>query len=410
MNRLDPALCRRWRFECNTRFLLKIGVDATSWQNNRGYGRHERALLRALLELDTENRYTFFMDSQGLMDQVPARAEVRMIATSAATATAAAVNNNRSPADMWMIGRAMSKADLDLLLFPTIYSFVPTWTRAKKIVVVHDTIAETFPELTLPNRKARLFWQIKVGLGRAQADGLVTVSEYSRRKIVERFGLRPEQVYVVGEAGDPVFRRIPDARFTPALQTAGVRPDRRMVVYVGGFSPHKNLESLLDAFARISRRDAFADALLVMVGEYKKEVFHSYYGTLAAQVDRLGIQDRVVFTGYLPDEELAVLLNLASVVALPSLMEGFGLPAVEAAACGCPVAATTESPLPDLLAGGGIFFDPRSGGLEPALEAILGSVETRRRMGEAAAAAAARLTWEAAAQQMLDVIRKVASA
>jgi glycosyltransferase involved in cell wall biosynthesis len=382
---------------------MKIGVDATSWQNNRGYGRHERALLRALLALDRENRYTFFMDSKELSEQVPAGAEVRMIASSAATATAAAANGSRSLGDMWM-------TDLDVLLFPTIYSFVPTLTRAKRIVVVHDTIAETFPELTLPNRKSRLFWQAKVGLGRAQADALVTVSEYSRRKIVERFGMRPEQVFVVGEAGDAVFRRIPDARLTPALEKAGVRPDRRLVVYVGGFSPHKNLEALVEAFARIAARDAFSDAMLVMVGEYKEEVFHSYHGTIAARVEQLGIRDRVVFTGYLSDDDLAVLLNLSAVLALPSLMEGFGLPAVEAAACGCPVAATTESPLPELLAGGGIFFDPRGQGLEPALEELLGSEELRRSMGDSAAAAAGRLTWEAAAHQMLDVIRKVSPA
>lgn len=389
---------------------MRIGVDATSWQNNRGYGRHERALLRALLALDRTNHYTFFMDSRELLEQVPAGAEVRMLASSAATSTAAAANGSRSLGDMWMTGRAMSKADLDVLLFPTIYSFVPTITRAKRIVVVHDTIAETFPELTLPNRKSRLFWQAKVGLGRAQADALVTVSEYSRRKIVERFGMRPEQVFVVGEAGDAVFRRIAGARLTPALEAVGVRPGRRMVVYVGGFSPHKNLEALVDAFARIAGRDAFADTLLVMVGEYKKEVFHSYHGTIAARVEELGIRDRVIFTGYLSDEDLAVLLNLSAVLALPSLMEGFGLPAVEAAACGCPVAATTESPLPELLPDGGIFFDPRGGGLEPALEELLGSEERRRRMGDAAAAAAGRLTWEAAAHQMLDVIRKVSPA
>ncbi|MEO8367671.1 MAG: glycosyltransferase family 1 protein [Candidatus Solibacter sp.] len=389
---------------------MKIGVDATSWQNNRGYGRHERALLRALLALDRTNSYTFFMDSKELLEQVPSGAEVRMLASSAATATAAAANGSRSLGDMWMTGRAMSKADLDVLLFPTIYSFVPTLTRAKRIVVVHDTIAETFPELTLPNRKSRLFWQAKVGLGRAQADALVTVSEYSRRKIVEHFGMRPEQVFVVGEAGDAVFRRIPDARLTPALEAAGVRPGSRLVVYVGGFSPHKNLETLVEAFARIAGRDEFADAQLVMVGEYRKEVFHSYHGTIAARVEQLGIGGRVLFTGYLSDENLAVLLNLSAVLALPSLMEGFGLPAVEAAACGCPVAGTTESPLPELLADGGIFFDPRGAGLEAALQQLLGSEALRRRMGDAAAAAAGRLTWEAAAHQMLDVIYKVAAA
>jgi glycosyltransferase involved in cell wall biosynthesis len=382
---------------------MKIGVDATSWQNNRGYGRHERALLRALLALDRENRYTFFMDSRGLMEQVPAEAEVRMIAARAGTATAASANGNRSPGDMWMTTRAMSDADVDVLLFPTIYTFVPTFTRAKKIVVIHDTIAETFPELTLPHWKSRLFWRAKVGLGRAQADVIVTVSEYSRRKIVERFRIPPEKLLVVGEAADPVFRRIPGAQLTPALEVAGIRPGERLVVYVGGFSPHKNLLALLEAFARVAKR--FGDATLVMVGEYKKEVFHSYYGTIAARIEELGIRDRVVFTGYLADDDLAVLLNRSAVLVLPSLMEGFGLPAVEAAACGCPVAATTESPLPDLLAGGGIFFDPLGNGIEAALMEMLGSEEARRRMGDAAAHAAGRLTWDAAARQMLQVIR-----
>ena len=383
---------------------MNIAVDATSWQNNRGYGRHARALLRALLSLDSENHYTFFMDSRELLDLVPPEAEVRLLSSSAPTATAASANSNRSLRDMWSTARAMSSLAFQVLLFPTIYSFVPTLTRAKKIVVIHDTIAETYPHLTLPSRKARLFWQAKVGLGRAQADALVTVSEYSRRSIVDRFGVAPERVFVVGEASDPVFRQVPDPRPTPALAAAGIKPGGRMIVYVGGFSPHKNLEALVTAFARITRREAFAETRLVLVGEYQKEVFHSYFGAIAALVKQLQIGDRVVFTGYLADADLAVLLNLATVLALPSLMEGFGLPAVEAAACGCPVVATTESPLPELLAGGGIFINPRSEALEPALESILGSEALRNQMGLAAMAAAGRLTWEAAARQMLGVI------
>jgi len=385
---------------------MKIGVDATAWQNNRGYGRHERALLRALVALDRDNRYTLFMDSKELLELVPPQAEVCLLPSSAATATAASANGSRSLHDMWLTGRAMSSSDFQVLLFPTIYSFVPTITRARKIVMVHDTIAETYPQLTLPNRKSRLFWQAKVRLGLAQADALVTVSEYSRQSIVKTFGTAAERVFVVGEAGDPVFRRIPGARLSPALEAAGVQPGKRMVVYVGGFSPHKNLQALVEAFARIAGREPFADTLLVLVGEYKKEIFHSYFGTVSARVAELGIKDRVVFTGYLSDEDLAVLLNLSAVLVLPSLMEGFGLPAVEAAACGCPVIATSESPLPELLAGGGIFFDPRGNGLEPALENMLGSAAKRAEMAGAALAAAGRLTWEAAARQMLEVIRQ----
>lgn len=382
-------------------------MDATAWQNNRGYGRHARALLRALVALDRDNRYTFIMDSDELSDLVPPEAEIRLVANSMGTASAAAANGSRSLGDMWRTSRALSSGDFQVLLYPTIYSFVPAFTRAKKIVVVHDTIAETYPELTLPQRKSRLFWQAKVRAGRTQADALVTVSEYSRRAIVKRFGIVPERIFVVGEASDPVFREIPSPRLTPALAAAGIRPACRTIVYVGGFSPHKNLEELVDAFAAIVRQQGFADAMLVMVGEHKKEVFHSYFGVISTRVKELGIADRVIFPGYLADEDLAVLLNMAGTLALPSLMEGFGLPAIEAAACGCPVVATTESPLPDLLAGGGIFVAPRSGSLANALQSMLASETMRRQLGAAAAAAARRLTWDAAARQMLDVIHQV---
>lgn len=388
---------------------MRIGVDATCWQNNRGYGRHARALLRSLIPLDAQNQYTLFMDSTEMVESLPRNAGIRLLGPSVPTTVAASANGNRSIMDMCRTSRAMSVRSLDILLFPTIYSFVPTLTPAKKIVVIHDVIAETFPQMTLPRKTAQLLWRAKVALGRAQADAIVTVSEYSRRSIVNRFGLHPDSVFVVGEASDPVFRPLDNPQLTPSLMAAGVRTGRSMIVYVGGFSPHKNLLSLVHAFARVCARDKFSNAMLVMVGEHKKEVFHSYFGMISAEVERLGLTDRVIFPGYLSDEDLVVLLNLATVLALPSLMEGFGLPAVEAAACGCPVVATMESPLPDLLAGGGIFIDPYNDRLDIALETILGSEALRSRMRLAAIEAARKLTWNAAASRMMDVIHTVSA-
>jgi glycosyltransferase involved in cell wall biosynthesis len=144
-----------------------------------------------------------------------------------------------------------------------------------------------------------------------------------------------------------------------------------------------------------------------MVGEYKKEIFHSYYGILKTRATELGIADRVIFTGYLTDDDLVVLLNIATVLVLPSLIEGFGLPAVEAAACGCPVIATTASPLSDLLGSGGVYVEPtKREDLKLALERILGSEELRQQMRAAGLAAARQLTWEGAARQMIDIFKQ----
>ncbi|MEK7833651.1 MAG: glycosyltransferase family 1 protein [Acidobacteriota bacterium] len=387
---------------------MRIGVDATSRQNNRGYGRHARALLNALIPLDYGNRYTLFVDSVDAGDKMPPEAEVRLVSTDAPTAVATAANGHRSAMDMLRMSRAMSDSSFDLLLFPTVYSYVPVISRAKKIVMIHDVIAETYPQLTLPSFTARMFWKSKVALGRWQADAIVTVSDYSRKGILEHFKTSPDRVFVVGEASDPVFRVLPAPRPTTRLLDLGINGTGRTVVYVGGFSPHKNLESLVAAFAKVVEHPSFSDAKLVMVGEYEKEVFHSCYAGIKRQTAELGIASRVVFTGYLPDEELVALLNFASVLALPSLIEGFGLPAIEAAACGCPVIATTASPLPGLLGEGGIFINPASQEeLDAALTRVLESENLRQQMRTAGLAAAAELTWEAAARQMIGLIRQV---
>jgi glycosyltransferase involved in cell wall biosynthesis len=387
---------------------MNIGVDATCWQNNRGYGRHARALLRALAQIAPENHYTFLMDATENLDTIPPRVQVQRVRASAPTAVAASAQGHRSLADMWRMSRALSASHFDVVLFPTIYSFVPVFSRAKKIVMIHDVIADKFPELTLPNRTARLFWDIKVALGRWQADALVTVSEYSRRAIIEHFGIAPDRVAVVGEAGDPVFRVLDNPQYTSRLTALGIAADQTLVIYVGGFAPHKNLQTLVAAFAQIAARAEFQNARLVMVGENQNEVFHSYFATIKNQVDALGIADRVIFTGYLPDDELVVLLNRAHALALPSLMEGFGLPALEAAACGCPVIATTASPLPELLGEGGVYVAPSDApGWRDALARALQSRELRAQMRVAGLAAAQRLTWDAAAHQLRAIINRL---
>jgi len=389
---------------------MRIAVDATCWHNRRGYGRHARALLRALVSLDSANRYTLFTDSADATEPWPEQAEVRILQASIPAVQAASADGRRSIPDMWRMSRALSAPGFDLVLFPTIYTYVPVFGGARALVMVHDVIAETFPQLTVPRRAARLAWNLKSALGRWQADALITVSDYSRDQIVDRFRMDRSRVFVVGEAADPVFRKLDAAAPGPGLLRAGIDGAHRMIAYVGGFSPHKNLEALVRAFARLAPRSEFSDVRLVMVGDISGDAFHTYFGTIAAQVAQLGLDERVVFTGYLSDEDVVVLLNLASVLVLPSLMEGFGLPAVEAAACGCPVIATNESPLAALLGEGAISIPPREQDIERALESVLSSNETLCRMSQAGLAAAHALTWDHAAQQMMDVIEKVASA
>lgn len=388
---------------------MRIGVEATCWHNQRGYGRHLRSLIGALLEIDSGNTYELFADGGGMPQLSSPNAQVRVVCTARPVLAAASVHGHRGLLDLARMSRAMSAAKLDLLIFPTIYSYVPVVTRAKRMVFVHDVIAETYPALTTPGAASRLLWKMKSAAGRRQADAVVTVSDYSKRLIIERFRLPPAKVFVVGEASASVFGPRTGNAMADWRRSLGVDPQGPIVVYVGGFGPHKNVGALVAAFDEIVSMPRFCNARLVLVGENANETFHSEIGAIRRSIHERGLDRCVSFTGFITDEALAALLSTSSVLVLPSLIEGFGLPAIEAAACGCPVIATSESPLPELLGGAAIYFDPReTRQLAAALGRVLDSAELRAQMRAEGMEAAARLSWKAAARTLLGAIETVA--
>lgn len=387
---------------------MRIGVDATCWSNRRGYGRFARALLTATLAVDRSNHYVFFTDQPADEFPMPPNVEVVRIAAGVPTIQAAAANGRRSLGDMWAVSRAISGRKLDLFFFPSVYSYVPLTSSTPELVTIHDVIPELFPQMVFPTWQSKLFWRTKVSLACMQARRIVTISEYSRRKMTDVLGIRPERVRVVNEAGDPVFRRVPDLDPAPIYQRLGLPVGTPLVSYVGGFSPHKNLFLLVDVLRELVAQPEFNHVRLVLAGDFQGDAFFSCYRELKQQVEQAGLQERVLFPGYMRDEDLLALLNCTTVLALPSFCEGFGLPAVEAAACGAPVLVTTESPLPELLGEGAIALAPQDrAGWRDALACVLRDKELRARMTMAAMRAAATLSWEHSARQLLEIFDEV---
>lgn len=379
---------------------MKIGVDVTCWDLQRGFGRHARCLLGALVRLEQPHQYVFYTDDPGFAADLPPWVEVVRVGSGARTIEAAAQGRSRSLRDMLRMSRALSDPSLDLVFFPTAFSFVPVWSRARKVIMILDVTAERFPKLTFGSWKDRLFFWLKRLVARWQADRLMTISEHSRDGLAQQFRLDSESISVMNLAADGVFTVQEKPELSSGLRGVGLSTDRRMVVYVGGFAPLKNVPGLVRAFA--TQAEKFPDTDLVLVGEDRAETFFSSVSELKRQVTELGLEGRVYFTGFVSDEDLVGLLNLATVLALPSFNEGFGLPAVEAAACGCPVIATLSSPLPGLLGGGGLYVDPeRPETLEQALAKMLGDEPFRQEAARLALRASAGLSWEAAARSAL---------
>ena len=387
---------------------MRIGVDATSWVNRRGYGRYTRALMTAALGLDQHNNYTFFVDCESDEFPLPTGVEVCRVTTKTPTIKAAGADSRRSVADMWAVASAIRSAQVDLIYFPTDYSYVPFFMGVPRLVTIHDVIAESFPKLVFPTLRSKMFYRAKIKSGIHQARLLITVSEYSRRQLVEKLNIPAARLRVVSEAPDPVFQPSQSDSSSEVLAKWGVPSDAKCLIFVGGFSPHKNLFMLIDVVRELAGRAAFHDLRLVLVGDHTGDSFYSCYSQLAERVRLDRLQQHVIFTGRLEDKDLILLLSRADALVLPSVCEGFGLPAVEAAACGTPVLATTESPIPELLGDGVIAISPsdRAGWLR-AIERVLTDASLHQHMSEAGLAASSRLSWKNSARQLLSVFDEV---
>jgi glycosyltransferase involved in cell wall biosynthesis len=192
------------------------------------------------------------------------------------------------------------------------------------------------------------------------------------------------------------------------LRKHGLSVKDRFFVYLGGVNPHKNLPMLSQCFAKIQGQERFSDTKLVIIGDITNDGFTPGLPQLKKSIEELNISDRVIFTGFVPDQDAVHFLNVARAVVLPSFAEGFGLPAIEGAACGTPAIATRNSPLPDLLFGGGVFVDPREPEqLLAAMQHLLEDDVDWRDMGNVARKRAEKLTWQNSATQMQSMLSTI---
>ena len=391
---------------------MLVGVDATCWANERGYGRFTRELLTAMVALAPEWRFRCFVDARARarFDLDAANVECIEVHQAVSPTAAAAADGNRSPIDMLRLTRAVAAHPSDVFFSPSVYTYFPLPPRIRSVVTVHDAIAERFPELTLPSPRARLFWKAKVSLALWQATTVLTVSDFAANEIAEVLGVPRARLRVAVEAPSPVYRpSTSPAAIAAVAARLGLPPGARWIMYVGGFSPHKNVHLLAAAHGRLLARLGDATPWLVLVGKLSGDPFHGAQGQIRAAIEEAGTAVRVLWPGFVSDEDLRELHSASIALALPSMNEGFGLPAVEAAACGSPVVATTASPLPQLLAGGGVFVAPGDlDGLTEALWQLTTDAAAHATLSAAALARASALSWRTCATQAMAALAEAA--
>ncbi|MEE8525493.1 MAG: glycosyltransferase family 1 protein, partial [Thermoanaerobaculia bacterium] len=387
---------------------MRLGIDACCWSNQRGFGRFTRELVTHLVACcSEENRHqVVLVVDRATADsgQFPAGARLEIVATRRQPTRAAAAASSRSPADLWRMRRGVARCRPDIFFFPAVYTFYPIARRIPTVVTFHDAIAESHPRLIFSGWRSRWLWALKTRLALRQAERVLTVSQDARRQIMGAFGVPASRIAVTHEGPGEGLRPIDDtATIRRVLKRHGLPAEIPWILYVGGISPHKNLAGLLRALRRISDQTGTPPRLAI-VGDYRSDAFLGCYQELSALVDDLGLRHCVTFTGFVPDRELVALYNAATLLVLPSFSEGFGLPVVEAMACGLPVAVSRAGSLPELVGDAGLFFDPADvDDIAATISRLLDGAPLRQRLRQRGLERARGYSWESSARRVLKI-------
>ncbi|MFN3929751.1 MAG: glycosyltransferase family 4 protein, partial [Thermoflexus sp.] len=305
---------------------------------------------------------------------------------------------------VWLWHRLRIPFPLEALTGPAdlVYSpdflLPPTLPGRRTLLTVHDLSFEIMPE-TLPEPLVA-YLQRNVPRAVRRATHILADSESTRQDLIRLWGVPPERITVLYSGVDPRFRPIEDPEEHARVRARYGLGSWPFLLTVGTVQPRKNYPRLIEAFAALVREGVFPEGRLVIVGEegWKAE------GTFEA-VRRSGVAERIHWLGFVADEDLPVLYSMAAAFVLVSRYEGFGLPALEAMACGAPVVVSRTSSLPEVVGDAGVQVDPESvEEIARGLRAVLTDSERRSALRAAGLERARRFTWEAAARRWGEVV------
>lgn len=268
----------------------------------------------------------------------------------------------------------------------------PPVVSCPTVVSVHDLSYLAYPQSVSP--RTRLILTVLVRASMRRAARVIAISAFTKQDLVTRYGIAEEKIAVIHLAAGPAFHVLDDA----GRQRLPEGVSEPYVLAVGNLEPRKNLARLIEAFAAVAFEPGVT-AKLVLVGKSKGQE-----ASLARLVEQHGLRERVVFTGFVEEDQLVLLYNRAALFIYPSLYEGFGLPPLEAMACGCPVVASNVTAIPEVLGDAALLVDPMSvSAVAEAMREVLRRDHLARDLRARGLRQAARYSWARVAERTREV-------
>lgn len=366
---------------------MRIGIDARILAYRRGgISSYVSNLLTGLAALDTGSDY-YVLRNWRDRDPDPSGPNFRAVTTWTPC---------HHRLERWALGAEIARLRLDLLHSP---DFIPPAFGARRfIITVHDLNFLYYPQFL--TAESRRYYNQQIEWAVHKAAHILADSEATRQDLIRLLEVAPEKVTTVLLAAEQRCRPLPLAEVQAVLTRYELQPG--YILFVGTLEPRKNLPGLLSAYRSLLDQKLTTVPLVLVGGRgwLYEETFE--------RVEELRLSNHVRFIHDLTTAELPALYNGAAVLAAPSFYEGFGLPALEAMACGTPVVVSDRGSLPEVVGEAGIQVDPEDlGSIAEGLASVLTGSNLAARLRESGLARAASFTWEKTASQTLSVYRSV---
>lgn len=367
---------------------MRIGIDASTIGTQGGPRTYVLNLIESLLKIDKENEYVLFYNSEEHIGKFPQAKEVIVPYSNPAT---------RLFREHLLMAYHYKRERLDIIHNPK--SAISLLKPCKTVVTIFDLIPITNPETE--KWMARIYWKVQIPAAARHADFVITSSEFAKREIIRRYGTPEDRIKVIPIAYNNHCRPLNPGQEADEVRRKYSIPDR-YILYVGTIQPRKNIDMLVKAYSKLVKTKGVTHKLVITGRK------GWLYGPLFELIKSEGLEQNVIFTGFVSDEELPYIYNGAELFVYLSLFEGFGIPPLEAMACGVPVICSDATSLPEVVGDAGILVNPMDQeGVEKAILSVLESPSLSLEMRERGFLQARKYSWERTAIETLRVYKKL---
>lgn len=355
-----------------------------------GSGQVAFELLKNIEKIDRKNSYTILLPGNPMPDLPKSREGW--------------VYKILKPRQLWTrialpFALYSAKKKPDLFFSPTHY--IPRFSPVKRIVTIFDLSYLHYPQFFLKNDLYKLTNWTKTSI--LNSDHIITISQSTKADIRRNYKVNQKKITVCYPGfNSETFKPVTDKSKIDNVKEK-YRIDSPYILFIGTVQPRKNIKRLIESFVKID------NLKLVVVGKIKGEGRQGWmFEDIVELPEKLGIKEKIIFTGFVPNEEMLYLLNGAEAFALPSLWEGFGIPVVDAMACGLPVIVSNTSSLPEVAGKGGLLVNPESiTQIEQAIRLISSDKKLRAKLAKLALEQARKFSWKKMAKETIKVFETV---